>query len=301
MKFLEISGDDIGSVNTAIDKVIFGAAGVPVERFDAAKDAGTAIVTAASTVSLFGSERLVIVRNAQKFTVDSARKLLESSADSTVVFTGSPGLSAAVRKALPLAESSVYKVPDLRGSKKWVKAILEEYSVSAEPDVASSLEKAAVTQIGAWRVRSLLQVCQILGIDEVSPELANDFFNDLSVPAAVWAIGNHVAQGNVFKSFIPGDVEPVVALSIVAGKLAKLGAFLESSDSAELIEATGMSAAAAKSVNSGVVAGLEAVSAAYDVIMEASALCRQLPGEIERRAAGSSACSKAALILAKGA
>lgn len=292
--------DDFSGVNLAIDNLLQDYPGATVERFDAASAKGSAIATAASTVSLFSSGRIVIVSNAAKFTAASARLLVESETDSVVVFTGSSGLSAAVRKIIDVESRQVFKVPDFRKAPAFVAQLLESAGVSAESEaVTRTLGEAVRTPLGIWRVRSLLAICGMVGISKLDHPTVNSFVSDLSSPTAVWSIADAVVSGRVDYDFVVDDLEPVVMLSLVASRLGRLACYLECSDDLVLSsELLAVSSSGVSNIKRGFKGDVASVPKAFDVIMEASTLCRQVSGEIERRSIASAACTRAASLLA---
>lgn len=162
-----------------------------------------------------------------------------------------------------------------------------------------SLTELAGTALGASRIRHLASALQAAGNSAPRSETVDLLTSDLTIPEAVWAASDAVTRGDAAHARAGEDVEPIVALSMLARRIARIGAALEGAVSPkELASLLGMRENAIHMMLRGLDVDVRSVSRAYDLVIDASARCRQVSDSQTSRAIADTASIRAASIFA---
>lgn len=297
MKFIEVCGADTAGVTQGTEAAIAAQEVQTPDRVDAAQDKGAAALRAVQTLSMFEPSRVVVVTTPEKVSVAVARDLAKLTHPGAVIFTGDKPVNAAVRKALPDLESRKYPLP--RGSEAWawVKARFDEVQVTVPSEAVGRLAEVATTPLGAARIRHLASLLRACDMSIPDQGILDALTADLGASEAVWAASDAATKGDLLKARPNDDVEPIVALSMLARRLGRIAAALEGeADTAELSKLLESKEAAIRMMTRGVNITPEQVGRAFDLVIDASAACRQVSDPVITRALADSASLRAAEI-----
>lgn len=298
MKFIEISGGDTVGVLQATTEAVSAQQAKNPDRVDAASDKGEAALKSVQTLSMFEPSRTVVVSSPEKVSVAIAREMAKLTHPGALIFSGQKPLSAAVRKALPGLEASKHPLPRGGSASSWVIQRFREQGVVPPREVLGPLSDAATTAVGAARVRHLVGMLAASGETEPSADVVESLTADMVVPPAVWAAADAVTRGDVAGAIPGSDVEPVVALSMVARRLARLSAVLEGqSESSELATLFEVQENSVRMLTRQVVATPQQVADAFDLVVDASEEVRRASDPVVARAIAETASARAAELL----
>lgn len=300
MKFIEIAGADSVGVHRDTAAAIAAQQVNNPDRVDAAADKGVGALRSVQTLSMFEPSRVVVVTTPEKVSVAVARDMAKLEHDGALIFTGEKPVSAAVRKALPRLESHKHPLPRSNDAARWVRNRFSEVGVTLPDEVGGRLADVVTTAHGAARVRHLAELLRSCGLNQPSSEMFDALTADLGATEAIWAASDAVTRGDLKRALPSGDAEPIVALSMLARRLARIAAALEGEvDPAGLAEILEMREGAVHMMARGVTASRDDVSRAFDLVIHAAALCRQVSDPVVTRAATYTASLRAAEIFQK--
>ena len=300
MQFISIYGTDSGGVTLATDQAIASTGIDSPDKVDASPDKGAGVLKSASTLSMFTPTRVVVVSAPEKVSVAVARKLAGLTHPGAIIFTGEKPVSAAVRKALPDLQVQQLTLPKPGGAaRQWVTARFSEAGVQAPQETLPNLAELATTPLGASRIRHLVSTLQAAGNLQPSAETVGLLTSDLAIPEAVWAASDAVTRGDISSARAGEEVEPIVALSMLARRIARIGAAVEDTCSPrELASLLGMRDNAIHMMTRSVKISAADIMRAYNIVIDASARCRQHSDPNVARAIADSASMRAAAIFA---
>lgn len=297
MKFIEIVGaDTVGVLHGSAAAVTAQEVQNP-DRIDAAADKGVSALRAVQTLSMFEPSRVVVVTTPEKVSVAVARDLAKLTHPGAVIFTGEKPVTASVRKALPDLESHKHPLPRANEASQWVQARFAEVQVALPADVADRLAEVATTAHGASRIRHLAELLHSCGFDTPDHALLDTLTADLGASEAIWAASDAVTRGNLPGARPSEEAEPIVALSMLARRLARIGAILEGqAEPQELAALFETREGAVHMMAKGVQTSPTDVGRAFDLVIDAAARCRQVSDPVLTRAVAESASMRAAEI-----
>lgn len=298
MKFIEITGSDIVGVQRDTAATIDAQGVRTPDRVDAASDKGAGALKAVQTLSMFEPQRVVVVSTPDKVSVAIARDLAELTHPGALIFTGEKALTPAVRKALTTLESRKYPLPKPNEAPSWVRARFSEKGVTPPGATLQGLAAIATDPTGAARIRHVSELLAACGLREPDQAVVEALTHDLGASEAFWVASDAVSRGDLARSRPSEDVEPVVALSMLARRLARIAAILEGeASSQELAGLMETSEAATRMMTKGVRASRDEVSRAYDVVIEAADLVRRVSDPVVARTVADTASLRAGQML----
>lgn len=297
MKFIEIAGADSVGVHRDTAAAIASQQVNNPDRVDAAGDKGGSALRSAQTLSMFEPSRVVVVTTPEKVSVAVARDMAKLEHAGALIFTGEKPVTAAVRKALTGLESHKHPLPRSNDANRWVRDRFSEVGVALPNEVGARLSEVVTTAHGAARVRHLAELLRACGLEQPSPDVFDALTSDLGATEAIWAASDAVTRGDLKRARPSDEAEPIVALSMLARRLARIAAALEGEvDTAGLAAILDMREGAVHMMTRGVTASRDDVSRAFDLVIHASALCRQVSDQVVTRAAANTASLRAAEI-----
>lgn len=302
MKFIEITGGDTGGVLRGTNAELKAHNVQNADRLDAALDKGAGALRAVQTLSMFEPSRVVVVTSPEKVSVANAREMAQLSHPGALIFSGEKALTNAVRKALPALESRKYPLPRAGDAASWVHSRFREVDVVLPGECVRGLADVATEATGAARIRHLAELLQACGLSSPPQELVESLTHDLGASEALWAASDAVGRGDLTAARPADEAEPIVALSMLARRLARIAAALESKEGpdalAELLE---VRPAAVRMLTKDVRVSVSEVERAFDLVIDAAELCRRVSDPAVTRAAADVASLRAAGLMRGGA
>ena len=298
MRFVELHGADTVGVSKTLLTVL-NELGVPnADSVDAAQDKGAGALRAVQTLSMFEPTRVVLVTTPEKVSVAVARDMAKLTHDGAVIFTGEKAVSAAVRKALPDLETFKHPLPRPRDAYQWVASRFDSADVQLPPSNLHALAEVATTKTGAARVHHLADLLNACGLTTPPGELVDALTHDMGATEAMWVASDAVTRGDLTQARPIDEIEPVVALSMLARRLARIGAALEGQlETPELAKVLEQREVAVRMMTKDVQVSVADVEKAFDLVIDASAMCRRVSDQAMSRAVADQASLRAAELM----
>lgn len=274
MTWIEVSGSDADEVGRQVAVLCEGKR---VEKCDAAGDRGGGLASALGMPSLFGAPDIVLVTSADRITAKNAAAASKTRPASTVVFTGSKGMSAAVRKKFPDLEVRRLDLPNARTAAGWCQQRAADRGVQLPREALPALASAVSDSVGAHRFDTAVSMLSSVGATTPTAQVLEDLLSGSVAEVPIWVMSDAVARGDAAAAVDAlRETDPIAALSVATTRVAKLAYVLShpAEDPASVAKVVGGSPAAARMLTRGVTAGAQQVSEAFDILVQAEVQCR---------------------------